>query len=185
MCRASQRAHCLQKGLSVIEGLIALIAVAALVVIANHYLERHITQAERTTLASIARNFSTTMTMIHGKWVIEGKPGSQRHQPAVMIDSQPVYLSKAGWPVRAGLASKTEQHADEGCAELWQLVTGAAITTADTAHKTKARYIASSPDNQLCRYALIEPGNQPYSFDYSHKSGHVQLSSQKTAATSN
>ena len=178
MCRADRPPPEKQRGLSLVKGLVAILAVAALVVIANYYLERHITQAERMALTSIARNFSTTMAMIHGKWVIEGKPGSQKHQPMVMIENQTVYLSAAGWPKSTEITRSETKQTSESCAQLWQLVTGAAITTADATHKTKARYIASSPDNYRCRYALMQTENPPHYFDYNHKNGKVQLNTE-------
>lgn len=136
--------------------------------------------ARRTGFEAQARAFTSVVAMIHWSWAAGGtnmQPATQSRDAMVLIDQQPLYVNRYGWPTHASENLSLQPVRAEGCRQVWDTIMQNPGNTRVKAEHTSPDGIinVSVVDARLCRYEILSPGGIHSWFDYDVISGRIDV----------
>lgn len=160
-----------QRGFTLIELTVVVCMIALLMATSVKYYQDIMADARKSGLQLLSSRFTSTIAMLHVKWITEQQP-----QSLWLDEETEIVMNSKGWPVGAkGRFIKKEAGA---CRQLWEglFQNSGPIEKANTEENGGAQYRVERPEKGVCRYVMLVPDNGEYYFDYYSSSGKVKSS---------
>ncbi len=176
-----------QQGISLFEVVIVTTMLAIIVVIGMGYYFKSLENGRKASITMLAKNFSETVNVVHGKWEAKGlnkhQDTSKNSKLAVDLGHSVVFVNEFGWPANtlASSNSGTANQTPEECVEVFLalFVNNYQLTVENRQGPRGVRgngdYHVSLPKAGVCRYEVTDDLENAHYFDYFVKNGNVVL----------
>ncbi|GAB1266082.1 MSHA fimbrial major subunit MshB [Aurantivibrio infirmus] len=186
-CRVKQNT---QQGFSLLELTVVIVIIGFLATASLQYYEKILDDARRTGLEVMASQFTASIALIRGRWIVESSIQVEGKVPAtwhVDVDNVAIFLNEYGWPANTeGNSPLSSNQSAEECRQLWMALfqNPMPVSVAKENSNTKSdnqstkgeqRYHVSQVNHHVCRYELVGADNGEHFFDYDLKSGTVMV----------
>lgn len=136
--------------------------------------------ARRTGFASQARAFTSVVALVHWSWAVGGTnvvPATLSQDAMVLIDQQPLFVNRYGWPTHAQAALSRQPLQAEGCRQVWDtIMQNPGSTRLKEGEVSRDGIInVSVVESRRCRYEVSSPGGIHVWFDYDVISGRIDV----------
>lgn len=145
---SSTRYNSMNKGFTLIELVIVVVILGLLAVAAVPRFLDATDDAEDSSLAGVAGNFSTAVGLVKSQWILDGGKSD-----SVTLDGSVINVDdETGYPVGDTNAG---DNSNEDCVLIFQDILSAAPTISET-YNTNVNYVARMKDADLCVYFLAD-----------------------------